>query len=542
MEKWKIILIIITLAILVRLIGINYFPVGDENLWILHVRALKEGINPLYIPHPPLPSLLYTLSSTFLGHSYAFAFRIVPFLAGILILYTIYLMAKEVYNEKIALISLFTSSFLLYTVWNSLYIDMEGGILTLFFMLSLYYFIKFMKTKKDKFLLYSSAFIGLSLLCKYTSLFLIPFFAFFYWKENGSVKKKHLLYLLVPFVIFSFFPILDYVIENSSLFIMTLSWGGGQGIGIIWSNFMISVLKQIFVFPQYATPLLALIPLVYLLNMKNLEDKERILLLWFIYFFIIHFFVGVQGNTQRYLSVIVPPMIILGSKYVYDNSKKLKINFRDVGYLSLFVIIFIVTLYYMNFFGVNEIFSTQNLNYGLTMQNPYFVYWGSVTTLYLMRIFTYLLPLIATPILLIIFHYGSKSSGSKYLKFIFIIVLSLNISYNAVVLKESFFPTVGYNYSGTFYGIVGYYEGINKDVYTTNHKPFATILGGRVKYLEENERLNASFNLLAQRSLVNMKKSLAQEDISAIERYDCKISKTFYSNGFEFAYDYRCNE
>ena len=527
-------------GILIRSLGINYIPVGDENWWIQNVRDILNGENTLYIPHPPLGLILYSLTVSVLGDS-VFAFRIMPFIIGIILLYVVYKLTNEIYDRKTTTIAVMIASLLIYTVWNSLYIDIDGNILTLIFSIIFYSFIKYYKTDNNRYLFCTGILLGLSLLIKYISIIMIPLLIFWVFEKHHNIKKTHVLTVAVlPLLIFSIFPLLDYFIEHSALFIKTISWGSSQGLEKNIVKVLLSIGKQLFTFPQYATPLLAIIPLFFLKKLKYMDKPTKMLLSWFITFFVVYFFIGVKGNTQRYLSIVVPPMIIISSKYISDYVTKLKIGLKEIKYILLISITFAICLYYSNFFGINEIFSTQNLDLSLILKNPYIVYWGSVTTIFILRISTYLIPLFLTMFILIMFL-KIKEKTDKTKKILFILLISVNIAYNAVILFESFYPTIGYAYTSETYNIIDYYKNSTHAVYTNSVKPYYFVTKGKIKDINNiNEKNTSAFNFLLQNSLVKINRT-TYYNIS-IAGYKCKLKKTFYSNNYEFAKNYFCTK
>ena len=248
-------------------------------------------------------------------------------------------------------------------------------------------------------------------------------------------------------------------------------------------------------------------------------------------------FIGIGGNLQRYLSVAVPPMILLSSKYVYENTRKINFRLNDALYFIFFTIVFIIFLYHLNNFGVNAIFSIQNLDFSLVFKNPYFIYWGSVTTIYLMRIYTYLSTLLLTFVLFISYLYINRRND-KISKIIFILLISLNLAYNTLVLKESFFPTIGYNYSQATYDIINYSDKVDGNIYALSVKPLPTI-SKNIKFMENSE-IHNKFFLLLQWSLARINDKPNKEVKEILDKNKCTIIKDFYSNGFKFASLYEC--
>ena len=100
-----------------------------------------------------------------------------PFLmAGLVLVFLMYLIGKELKDEVAGLIAAGLTAVLSFGLWSSLIGYLEG-IETVFIALAIYFWIKFLKNaNKKKFLYLWGVVIGLAFISKYTSVFLIPVF------------------------------------------------------------------------------------------------------------------------------------------------------------------------------------------------------------------------------------------------------------------------------------------------------------------------------------------------------------------------------
>lgn len=126
-----------------------------------------------------------------------------PFtLFGLATVYLVYLLATELRNRTVGLLAAFLISILSFHVWIS-HIGYLEGIEIFFITLTLWLLIKFINTKQRKFLYFLGISLGLTILTKYTALFLLPAILV-YWLifDRGIYKTKEfwlagLLFILI---------------------------------------------------------------------------------------------------------------------------------------------------------------------------------------------------------------------------------------------------------------------------------------------------------------------------------------------------------
>lgn len=171
-------------------------------------------------------------------------------LPSVFVVVAIYLLGKELFNKKIALIAAFTSSF----VWSFLFwsVRFQPDFFSLSFqLLSLLFFWKLFKEDKRKYALYGGIFAALAFYFKISAL-LIPLtlFIFVLFKDGVSfIKKKNYWIALVSFIVTLIpFALWQYILfGNPAAF--APSYIGGTGIGQGW-EFGWMVFQFFYQFPK----------------------------------------------------------------------------------------------------------------------------------------------------------------------------------------------------------------------------------------------------------------------------------------------------
>lgn len=142
---WLLILII-AVGFSVRLYHLDY-----QSIWFdesVSINAAKYNLNSLFVFEDPTPPLYYILLHfwTELTGDSVFAVRFLPVIFGVLSIYMIYLVGKNIHNAKTGLIA----SLLLALSPIHIYYSQEARCYSLFFFLalcSMYFYLKFIKEK-----------------------------------------------------------------------------------------------------------------------------------------------------------------------------------------------------------------------------------------------------------------------------------------------------------------------------------------------------------------------------------------------------------
>jgi hypothetical protein len=191
-RKWLVLIVFI--GFILRLLAVNNIePLADEMVHGPHAIGIigSGAIN--HQNQCPVWFYLTDIAYSLMGVN-AFSARFLSFFFGLLTIPLLYLIAKKIFNEKIALISAFL---LVISAFHIRYALIEMDEAMIFFILfAFYYFITGLE-KKQRFTLPVFIFLAIAMLIKPITLLFIPGFAiyFFYFllKEKNIQKRKELL-------------------------------------------------------------------------------------------------------------------------------------------------------------------------------------------------------------------------------------------------------------------------------------------------------------------------------------------------------------
>jgi len=305
------------------------------------------------------PLLPYSLSVFyFMNLGFLLEFFI-PFIGALSVIF-VYILAKEMFNEKIAL---YSSIFLLLLPLHVLY---SGKILTdvfstFFLILTVIFFWYGFEKGKDNYKLLFGMFFALSLLARYTVLWMIPVFFIYLLIKNRNLYFLKDEYLWLSIIVFFLFlsPWLVYgIFQYDNPFgafihgIKAASYWGGIQDWYFYLQYSFNMFSIVII-----TFLISLFFIIF--NKKKIKPQLLFLLLWF---FIFLFFTLIMAHKEdRFLVPLTPPLVIISSLFL-NNVKKNKtlIQFS----ITLFLIVSLVysfTHYYQNSYNeINKCFIEAN--------------------------------------------------------------------------------------------------------------------------------------------------------------------------------------
>jgi len=353
MKKISNSFIYILITIFVIGFFIRFFPIRvgfhywDECVYLQHAEIISgfrdaSLFNEFDIRPPLLPVLLAVGYQVY--HSIVMAHFVISFISSLGIL-IIFLFAKELFNEKVGILSSLIYTFLPLNVALSHDILVDT-LLPTFWMLVFLFCIKTIKTNKKSFSFLTGIFLGLSFLLKFTSiiLFFFVFLIFYLYQPKQSrkicqiLKKAGLIYfssflVILPYLIWNFFyfgnPIYTVIMAY-----LVVNWDTPTSFLILYLNF-----NQLF-------PLFLLFGIFLLFYLKTrgypIEKEEQILLIIFLIFFLsIHF---ITHKEIRFLLPISPLITILSSKGFVDFLDFLNIKFEKLKVVFYFGVAALVFL------------------------------------------------------------------------------------------------------------------------------------------------------------------------------------------------------
>lgn len=312
------VVVICIVFVLIRLPGIHLPYYQDEWKNIAasaHINTAGE-----FFAHPPLMQILSVIGYSLFGPDY---FRIFPLIFSIISVILLYLVLKKRKQEQI-IFSLALFSFCFYSILGSLMPDVDGSILPLFFLTSLYAYDRFneshnsLKWKWFTVMIFS---LLLGFLTKLSFIIVIGVFLFDYILENRknlNLKKWVLLsglfagfivlYTISLYIISFFYPAFDMSIMFGHASQFT------EKVGRNWIQIIVQGIKAVF----YLSPLL-FAPLLFI--SKDLLKKIRIFIIYLAFGFLFYFIVFdfSQGALDKYLMFsIIPLAVIVG--YIFENT------------------------------------------------------------------------------------------------------------------------------------------------------------------------------------------------------------------------------
>lgn len=297
-----------------------------------------------------------------------------------LALVSIYEALKNIFNYKVALLSVLFISLEPFYVSLTRVFHLEGLLSTFMLASTLWLYLYYLKNS-NRYLLYSGIFAGLSILTKTTALYLLPFSFIFllivklkeniHRTESGKFKFSHFLRIyLLPLSIWFFTLITTIFILWPALWVDLVGvfeaiYRGITVIGIerehiqyyfgrLVENPGISFYPVVFLYKSSVWLLLGIIGCLWVL--KKLNKQERNFIIYLI-FYSVFYIVAISIPGKKLDRYIVPSIASLSIIPVFfykviwstlDRFKKEKINPIKILFLLSYATLLIVTLVTMH--------------------------------------------------------------------------------------------------------------------------------------------------------------------------------------------------
>ena len=389
LEKKKVsreILLVIALFLIVltfRLWGLNatgvtwdervYFLAGRHYVWDLLHFNFDQEVWAENAEAPPVAKYIYGMANYFVkGIDYT-ASRILSAIMAALTCIIVYFMGKQFFKRRVGIMAVLILAFLPPFVAHGKIAGIESP-LALFFTLTVYFFLRGIKTGNQLKYLLSGIVCGVALATKFTSilLFVLVFLIFFLAKRQELAKKRE---ITIPLGVI-FFPVVavftfvalwpwlwsspfSQLMENLTFYQGYSEWIREMFLGKI-------VLPPSYYFLLYFLVTTPLLILVFLISFFHKLVKEKtfyliVLALWLGVPFLWSFS-GIRADGIRYVYPIYPPLSLvaaIGFFHIADTFPLRRYK-RMIGYLfsSLVVGYLVVTCliihpYYLDYY--NEI-------------------------------------------------------------------------------------------------------------------------------------------------------------------------------------------
>lgn len=526
----RILVPILLLAAIIRIQGLYAAPFFDEAWWVLLLKNMLNGqlVYTTVIPHPPISVMLYYFFVLVGGISIPVV-RFMPLVVGLLTVATSYFFAKSLYGKREAVLASLFMAFIFYPVWMSLFIDVDGNVLALFSLLTLFAFHKTETTKKRWWLIAGGVFLGLAFLSKYSAVLLVPALLLY---DAVSCRLKNLkpiiLMTAIGIAVFALFPLATLVAGTPGMFTDTLNWGSGNlgraDSSNIVNAYLLSVSRLVIFVFQYGTPIFFFFPLYFLFRSK-FEKRDWLLISYLAVVLVFFTFVISGGPKARYIMFAVPALALVSARCVSLALPKPTRNNVILSAVAVFSTLVVMAT--LNLYGTQEAFNSQNLDLGLLIKNSMFWYSGFASVPFAIHVHSLaFVAAVALALFVLSLKFGTKP---------LIALFSVGLAFNFFVLAQSFYPTFSPDYTGTMNEITAYYkENLNCTAYFTE-KAFALYLNGTPVDYNDSPPVSGCLIALNVQDISVSPKFRAFADISK-----CNVLRTFGSNGFAFGYVYAC--
>ena len=320
-----LLLLILVVATILRLYNINY-----QSVWLDEIHTLIEA-DPIYNwsefynsllmsdPHPPLYFALVKVLFGFFGHTAAVV-RVFSAVIGIVGVYSIYLLGKEIKNKRLGLIS----AALLAVNYFHIYYSQEArmyAMLFLFTVISFYRLVVLVKKQTIINAIWFGVATGLLVQSHFFAFFVLAaqVFILLYFLFQTEKKARttffYQLALSAGIIVVFFIPAIKLFIKTTQIKSFWIQPTTIETIKQIFKDFFFDSSLLLF-FTELSIVLL----LVFLVRSKSKSSEKKwiftLLLPWLVLVLlipVIRSYLSVPMIISRYFITILPPILILTS-------------------------------------------------------------------------------------------------------------------------------------------------------------------------------------------------------------------------------------
>jgi len=387
MEHKHLVFLLLIAGLLLRIYSSVYTPIipFDEMLYMLvaigTVSSPWQRLSTLY--HGPIYFYLTDLSFSLFGGMTYFASRFFPIIFSTASIALVYLLSKELYGKRTALLSSAIFALLSTTViYGSR--GLFEPIYTALLLLSFLFFVRRLKYNDNKELLYSASFFAVAATTKIVVFYFLPAFAVYYFLSVKKVQatefaKPVLVFLLLfsPIILYNYFLYSDkgladfhvtriFNIESSRQTFLSFNFAG---IADPWFRQAYSTLPLAFynIFINI-TPLALLLMVAGLLSVLSFQNKREdgFLLAWLTIPVILY---AAYVFHDYYIAVLSPPIAILIAKGVEALASLAGKAKAHPVLLGILVIFALFELYSFSNVSVGKSANYQLREFALTIPN-----------------------------------------------------------------------------------------------------------------------------------------------------------------------------
>lgn len=323
-SNFKILSIIILIALLLRLPNLNANFAGDEIDIVGPARHFSIGSDfrvfnycngdPNYnYTHPPVRILLYSAWASLFGFS-NIAMRALSTIFGLASILIIYLLGKELYSEKIGLMAAFLAAVSRYHIYGSNIVNTDTGHFMFTTSAAVLFFIIYLKRGKNTNLAYSIIFSTISMLTKFSTVIIfIPMLvgAYFYKKKTITTTTIITIVVLSFTLLFGISQLLDKsIFEQPFRTFVEYSTGTSP----ITQTYIMNKIFNLAAISWQMTPFFAIL-LLFALYKVNKDKNFLILSSWLVLGFLI-VAAPYRQDSQRFFLMMLAPAFILTAKFI----------------------------------------------------------------------------------------------------------------------------------------------------------------------------------------------------------------------------------
>lgn len=307
---------------------------------------------------PVRPILFSFITSIFFMIAYGELLpRIFMLVLSVLSVVGIYYLGKEVINKRVGLISAFLMSVFYLNLFFTYRLLVDLPSLT-FFIFSALFFYKYHKTKSGKFLYLTAFLVGIGMMFKLSTAFiLLPFFVFLLVTDIKFLKRKEIwislgvfLATISPYIIWGYFEFGGFVLSQASAHVAPESY----------FNFFSILKNYILLFPTYfswmtliafSLGLLFMYKIVIYFDLLVKGDermRENLYLLLLLIIPLVLISILINHNENRYIITVFPAVMIIAGSFLDKVYLLIKEKNKIVAILSLLLLLSFAGYYQFN--------------------------------------------------------------------------------------------------------------------------------------------------------------------------------------------------
>jgi 4-amino-4-deoxy-L-arabinose transferase-like glycosyltransferase len=336
----------------------DYLAADEQTGPVQWFGSIPAWANLSFHDAPPLVFAMQKLSFSLFGDN-SVAARLPFVLSFIATVYVVFLIGREMYSKMAGYIGSGVMSIASISILaaNGGYLE---GIEILFISLSVFFWVRYLKSAESKYILLFGVVMGFAILCKYTAGFLIiSFFLHLILFRRSEFKKKN-VYLAMLLLLIVITPVIVYnisVFSSRGHFDAPLTSLFGQetddflslrdrGAGSNYFSSIWSMAKNLY--HSISLPLLFLFiasiiyQLYYFIKKKHGREMRFVLLGSFYLAFLI---LGLGGTEVRFLIILIPFIVISISFFLCSLYNRVNLNVKKI-LIVLIVLVFGFELFY----------------------------------------------------------------------------------------------------------------------------------------------------------------------------------------------------